>query len=732
MPVVSAPVNSIAQQKDLFRLAASLYSETNNMFSQFETQLQVIKCVFVSCGNREMKSEEVIVELLNLYKYHITEDEFFKIVDCAQNVFVVAKVDKNDAFRLTEDAYRQTVESQKHGIDFYIDKYIEEICAQNIKEYKDAIYQYLYELTTTNINSYRVLLHGREGVDFSDRELSINVDYLSDKQKQIVQDFLDWDNTEKNISLGNVVYCCLEYCLLVNGDAPNKLLQDVIREREIYLDTNMIFRALGINGVSYQKVVEAFLGKCLQAKIKIMVSSLSRKEFFDSIDYYCKKIGQFPRGNTYLYAYEQLSDYSIFPFYEGWRQEHPNLSLKNFKIYIRSLYKKFIVKYGIIDDCRLPYSVYNSSEFKEKQNLYALSIRKIKQELRPEIRAAFETTHTSNFTQRDNHDASMVCSIEFLRENAKEEKDIFLVSSDRALRNWDMKRSKNLYPIVVYPSQLFLILIKLCGRSADDYSSFVSFISIRAKSTQVTPETANVIISGISSITEDLESQKILVSAIYDEEFQHILQRSKTDDELFKQTQQFSKNYLKKQLKERDKKIAAISEAAKKNSQQIEQMREEAERMKAESDQLKAEAVEKGRKLTTLQENSRKHLQSYNTQKEQVYEFAKKHIMPLFCLQYYIIPVFLMILVFAFVSFIVLQFIFCDKEWNFAILFFNWMRGTTFGKEVGDFIHVIDGAFFAALVFLLKVGMKNPFNTNAKKQAKSNMIERYIKRNNLE
>lgn len=728
MPVVSAPVNSIAQQKDLFRLAASLYSEANDLYSEFETQLQVIKCVFVSCDNREMTSEEVIVELLNLYKYHIAEDEFRNIVDLAKNIFIVVKVGKDDAFKLTEDAYMQTVEAQKHGIDFYIDEYIEEICAQNIEECKDAIHQYLYELTTTNVNSYRVLLHGREGIDFSDRELSVNIDNLSDKQKQIVQGFLDWDNTEKNISLCNVVYCCLEYCLLVNGDAPNKLLQDVIREREIYLDTNIIFRALGINGVSYQKVIEAFLNKCLQAKIKIIISSLSRKEFFDSINYYCKKMAQFPRGKTYLGAYEQLSDYSIFSFYENWHQEHPTLSLKHFIFYIRSLYKKFITQYGIFDNYQVPYLVYNSSEFKEKQKSYALSIRRIKQELRPEIRAAFETESTSDFGQRDNHDASIVHYIELLRKNVQEEKDIFLISSDRALRYWDMKRSENLYPIVVYPSQLFLILIKLCGRSADDYSSFVSFINIRAKSKQITPETANIIISGISSITEDLETQRVLVSAVYEDEFQNILQRSKTDDELFKQTQQFSQNYLANQLKERDKKIAAISKVAEQNSQQIERMRAEAEQAKSETEQMKAEAVENKRKLTALQGDNTTHLQNYNTQKERIYEFAEKHIMPMFCLQYYIIPAFLIILVLAFVSFVVLQFFFCDEEWNFAILFFNWMKETIFGKEVGDLIYVIDGAFFGALVFLLKKGMKNPFDTDAMKQAKSNMVENYIKK----
>lgn len=717
MPVISAPINDIAQQKDIFRLAASIYSETNNLYSEFEAQLQVIKCIFVSCGNREMKSEEVIVELLNLYKYHISEDEFLDIVNRAKNTFVVVKVDKDDAFRLTEKAYSQVAESQRYGIDFYIDKYIEEICAQNIEECKDAIHQYLYELTTTNINSYKVLLHGNEGIDFSDRELSVSIDYLPDDQKQIVQGFLDWDNEEKNISLLNVVYCCLEYCLLVNGDAPNKLLQNVIRKREIYLDTNMIFRALGINGVSRKKMIEAFLSKCRQANIKIMVSSLTRKEFFYSIDYYCKKISHFPRGDCYIGAYEQLSDYSIFSFYEDWHQTHSNLSLKNFIIYIRSLYKELITKYGIIDKDSIPYSVYNSSEFRDKQNSYALSIKKTKEALRPEIRAAFETEHTSDFSQRDSHDASIVHYIELLRENTQDDKDIFLISSDKALRYWDMTRRETLYPVVVYPSQLFLILIKLCGRSSDDYSSFVSFISIRAKSKQITPETANVIISGISSITEDLEAQKTLVSAVYEDEFQNILQHSNSDDELFNQTQQFSQNYLDAQLKERDERIVAISEVAEQSDQQIRQM--------------KADDIEKEKKIAALQESSSEHLRKYDTQQKRIYEFAEKHIMPVLYLQYNVIPILLMILTLAFAGFIFLQFFFCNKDWNFSAQFFNWMKGTAFGKEVGDLIYVIDAVFFGALAFFLKKGMKNPFDTEAKEQAKFNMIESYIKRNKL-
>lgn len=49
---------------------------------------------------------------------------------------------------------------------------------------------------------------------------------------------------------------------------------------------------------------------------------------------------RYPRGDIYSGAYEKIADYSIFAFYESWRQEHAQMSLKYFATYIKSLYLK--------------------------------------------------------------------------------------------------------------------------------------------------------------------------------------------------------------------------------------------------------------------------------------------------------------------------------------------------------------------------------------------------------
>ena len=251
MSLVSTPLtNDIANQKDIFRLAATLYSETSDLYSTSEAQLQMVKCVFANDDNRYMNCDEIATKLLDIYKYHISAEETLSIISRSKMTFQKTTIDDCDVYKLTDALHSQIIESQKRNIDYYIDVYIYETDVKDKTTCKNAIHQYLYELTTTNINSYKLLLLGKGDIIFSDKELSVNVDYLSAKEIVFVRGFLSWDNTEKNVALSNVVYCCLEYCLLVNGDSPNKLLVGTIRRREIYLDTNVIFRALGINGDS--------------------------------------------------------------------------------------------------------------------------------------------------------------------------------------------------------------------------------------------------------------------------------------------------------------------------------------------------------------------------------------------------------------------------------------------------------------------------------------------------
>ena len=470
MSVLSTPLrNEIASQKDIFRLAATIYSETSDVVSDAEAQLQIIKCMFAAIGNEYLDKNEIIAKLLDIYKYHISEDEVDAIIKKSRGVFQSVTKDGCKAYCLTQQAYTDCIDAQKHNIDSFIDLFVAEQGIVDKESCKNAIHMYLYELTTTNINSYRILLAGKDGTQFASNELSVDVSDLTDAEKQQVHDFLCWDNPEKNAALGNLVYCCLEYCLLINGDSPNKLLKEFIKHREVYLDTNVVFRALGINGASRKNVVTAFLNKCKQAKIKLIISHATKKEFFDTINYYISQMEHFPRGNIYSGAYERIADFNIFAFYEAWCQNHPQLPLKYFNAYVKSLYLNLIKDYCIDDDERIPAAVYHSDAFKDARNKYSASINHIKQKIKDSY-----LPDDYSYTQRDSHDATVVRYIELLREKAVD-KDIFLASSDKALRLWDMNRDDIDYPVVVYPSQLFLILLKTCGRSENDFPHLFTF-----------------------------------------------------------------------------------------------------------------------------------------------------------------------------------------------------------------------------------------------------------------
>ena len=157
MSVVSAPVkNDIAARKDIFRLSAVLFSETHDVFSTSDAQLQMVKCMFAKLDNKPMSKSEIIAGLLDVYKDHVSEDEIMGLIRKAKKTFQTIIEDNAESFRLTDDAYKQTLELQKKGIDFYIDLFIDIKKIEDGEKCKDAIHKYLYELTTTNINSYRI------------------------------------------------------------------------------------------------------------------------------------------------------------------------------------------------------------------------------------------------------------------------------------------------------------------------------------------------------------------------------------------------------------------------------------------------------------------------------------------------------------------------------------------------------------------------------------------------
>ena len=723
MSVVSVPINSdIAARKDIFRLSAVLFSETHDVFSTSDAQIQMIKCMFAKFENRQMTKSEIVAGFLDVYKYHVSEDEILGLIRKTKKTFQTIIEDNTESYRLTDDTYNQTIALQKKSIDFYIDLFITVKKIEDGEKCKDAIHKYLYELTTTNINSYRILLLGNQGVPFSDSEISVDITELDFDEKSFVHDFLEWEEAAKNAALANVIYTCLEYCLLVSGDSPNSLMRGIIRQRIIYLDTNVIFRALGINGESRKKVIHAFLGKCQQAKFKLVISAHTKREFIETTNIYIENIKKYPRGIVDPEAYEYFSDYNLYAFYSAWQYAHPSMSLKYFRIYLDGIYSEFVKQYAIVDDEKIPQAIFTSHNFGPTRNTYAQSIQQKKQENRA------ERNWVQDINPNNNHDATIIRYIEMLRETQGDEKDIFLVSTDKVLRSWDMSRLDTKYPIVIYPSQLFIILVKLCGRSDDDYKSFVRFINIKPHSQQITAEKANIILSGISSITEDIEKQRGIINAAYGNDFQQIIQHSHSDSDLYESAQRYSMNYLQSELGVTTSQLDTATQIINEQSVTISSLQ-------AEVSEVSTRAAEHADQASKNEYGYKKEIailsNKQERQREKICKFAERRIKPSFNMRWYVIPVFILLYSLCVIVFIAMQLLWCDHKWNIVTKMLEYIANTTFGKNISEYLAYINTATVALIGILFKCLWRNPWDKEKQQEDMLKRVDKYIKEHDL-
>lgn len=694
--------SEIILQKDIFRLAALLYTETTSTFSSIDVQSHMVKCVFAE-SNSYMSIDDIILYILNNYKYHISEEELEKILKKSTQ-FESQIFERINKYRLQQQEYDQIVVSMSLNIEYYINMYIKQYEIENYSLFRDAIYKYLYELTTTNINSYKILLSLSDGSNLTDSDLSVNVDDLSDIERQYVNAFIIWENVEKNVILSNLVFCCLEYCLLVSGDKPNRLLSDTIRNREVFLDTNIIFRALGINGVSRKNVVVAFLNKCKQANVKLIIGRPTKVEFLSTVDYYISQIKEFPRGKVFAGAHELLSEYNLYSLYDEWLLSHENLSLQYFRNHIAALYADFVRTYKIHDDLSIPDDLFRSDKFKMESDIYARGIIGAKKQVKGVYIS--EDTWLNN---SDKHDASMIRYIELYRNECPSDSDTFFVSSDKGLRYWDMTRLHQDYPVVVYPSQLFLVLIKMCGRSENDLESFVNFINIRPRSEQLSAEKANIIISGISSITEDIKTQQSIISMVMDADFQNIIKHSNTDQDLYQHAQLFSQKYLEIDLENKKQEITHLSKSL-----------QEKDAIYVE---LCSDMVQKDANLQEKKNEIESH-------REKICAFAEKKVRPVHIFRWYVVSIFVLLYIILVIFFIFFQFLYSDAPWNVATSVLVRIGKTTFGKGVEDYIYIVDNVLFLTAIYLKKF-IINPFNQIQRNRDLAERVETYMEKNKI-
>lgn len=525
---------NINSTNELFRLSAILYADNNYEVSPQTTHRKIIESAIFENGNKFISIPNLCNYINDTYELIFSEEEILNVIRSPKNSgFELSFFKKEQVVRLTQNRMDTLHSKIKNKT---IDDYIAEFEATFNITAKEIIYRFLYELFSNDVGSFQRLINAKKQTSSKYRVDSQN---YNESEKDIINNFLNWEQPQKDKAIFDISSYAIEYSILTNKN--NSLSFQTLRNKQIYLDANVIYRALGINGASRETLTKTFLQKFNDVGEKLYISRFTETEFKDSIKFHIDNIRRFnnPRVSSSVYIENSINE-DICNFYHKWRTGKVNGSTDLFLAYVYNLYDQFVDKFKIEIDRTCPYDLENEE---------------IDGHLKEMGAQIFEVKRQQDNTAYENSayiDAQNILWLETKRANKNSnihETSYFLISTDQILRRWDYLRNDNV-PIVLLPSQWLSIVLRFLNRTNNDYKSFVNFLNLRGNEQTISGERLQVILAGISEITADPGTQRNLMNLLVENKFKNIINGERDNDAIYEKARLFAQSETDKKIKE--------------------------------------------------------------------------------------------------------------------------------------------------------------------------------------
>lgn len=641
-------------RKDMFRLAAVLYADNNYEVNSRTIHKKVVESVFLDTANQDRTIDEILEHIEKNYNLIFTEEEIEQLLKDEKSF--VTGVRKNEIVsRLTERRLVVLTEKiGKNSIDHFIRLFSEGKVEYKPFDVKGIIYRFLYEVFSINITSFTKLLDFKK--DISEHEVW-QVQNFTDVERRIINAFLSWENDEKNKAIFDISSYALEYCLITNHSSYRHVQLENLRNKVFYLDTNVIFRALGINGESRKNRTITFLKKFNEANEKLIISRFTDLEFKATVRHYIQKIArhQTPQVQSKLFL-QYRSQSEFFDYFHQWKLDRKNDNLELFEAHVLAQYEQFKKAYQVEQDYASP--------FNEKEEKTEALITELSRDI-----FSFKNREGNPPSYDNSHwDAKNILLLEKKRgdkNNSLFDTKYFFISSDQGLRKWDYQRDQAT-PIVLLPSQWMSILLRYINRTNDDFKSFVSFLNLPQNEANVSNEKLQLVLYGISEITQDAEQQSAIIAIMIEQKFKGVVSGNQTDDELVENSKAAAKTILEEKLTKLEKDHQDLKGQLVQVQAQSGMMMEELQRQKR-VEQIRAnQSEQKAQQSDQQAQESSQELQQLKGLLKQQYirKELRRWRMPAYCL----LPV--IVLIFGFYG---LLFFFTDSPNNFVVPLTKWV-----------------------------------------------------------
>ncbi|MEN6637069.1 MAG: hypothetical protein ABFC56_14545 [Clostridiaceae bacterium] len=406
-----------------------------------------------------------------------------------------------------------------------ISEYCEENRCESKKSLQELILRYVYFCFNASSSNLLYLLH-HNGVPK-------NTDFIANNEEIVlINNFLAWDNVDKNRIIYILVSICYEYCLMTvkKDDLVSK---NVFRGKRFLLDANIIFRMAGFNNDERKYVINKFVQKCQDVNIELCYTSATYDELFRVVDSKVSWIRSITGGQEpiSIEALEKIeSDYKANDFYRmylDWCNSYGNLysDFDSFRSFLNGIIISVLKKitFAELHDSDLDFD--SKSVILKKDSLFEYKEARCRNK---PSKASIET------------DIANILYVRKLRKSAQDSSiwstNDFFVSADQILIDWAQQEFKGI-PLVVIPSVWLSLILRFSGRTDDDYQAFCTFMQLRLASSTEAHFDADEMITVLNQKTTLKEIKEKIIEEIVSNKarypYRNAIERENTAEKAF-------------------------------------------------------------------------------------------------------------------------------------------------------------------------------------------------------
>lgn len=451
---------------NLFRVNCLINDSNSNTFKK--TIISIISEYFYETNNSSVDLEDIYRHLVENLGLQIDFDFLVNILE-NPDLFELTRTNNSFICQLTSLTFEKVKETiSTKSIEYFINEFLED--RGYSKSFFDSIMSLLFSVVSENINSFSsekiiqiLSLQGSSNNKFTKEDISI------------FNEFLEFENGNKNRVLYSVFQKAIEFAILTSGKGVSTLSPNLFNNKKYLLDTNIIFRILGVGGEERQSSLIALLKECIAQGISIEYSTYTYQELRNKLNQivkYLKSLKNYNEGidtlaNMYL-DNPALFDGDFITHYASLKKKQIVNSPDEYEQYIRLQLMRLEKEIGYTQMSKE--KDFSKNQIEKFANTLLKNKKKLKSSSRYTITSAkidaYNILQVREFRGQNNFNYSDVKS--------------FYLTTDRNLNKILRLEENILIPETILPSQLFILHHNLLQNHGDtDIDLFIRFVKKR-------------------------------------------------------------------------------------------------------------------------------------------------------------------------------------------------------------------------------------------------------------